>query len=61
MKMSLHSIQGVLSRDEMRQIMAGSEGAYCGQCSYNVGGQQYTGACARNVVLVCMCPNGMFC
>lgn len=33
MKMSLQSIQGVLSRDEMRQIMAGSEGSYCGTCT----------------------------
>ncbi len=62
MKMSLQSIQGVLSRDEMRQIMAGSEGAYCGQCFIpDPSGGGRSEACTRNVVGGCWCPNGMSC
>lgn len=31
-KMSLSNIQGVLSREEMSKIMAGSGSTYCGSC-----------------------------
>ncbi len=31
-KMSLSNIQGVLSREEMSKIMAGSGGTHCGFC-----------------------------
>jgi hypothetical protein len=34
-KMSFSSIQGVLSRDEMRKIMAGSGSSSCGTCTPN--------------------------
>lgn len=61
MKMSLQSIQGVLSREEMRQIMAGSEGDVCGNCFVSDPSGSYPAAFTRNIVDGCWCPNGMPC
>lgn len=62
-KMSYDNIQGVLSRDEMRKIMAGSQGSFCGSCVVEVPGQSYPNfeSCTRNEVSACMCPNGNLC
>ena len=60
-KMSLKSIEGVLSRDEMSKIMAGSSGGYCGQCFISGSSGGSSAACTRNEVMGCWCPNGAPC
>ena len=47
-KMSLSNIQGVLSREEMSKIMAGSGGTHCGFCK-TFGGS--TNACFTDPTL----------
>lgn len=46
-KMSFGNIQGVLSREEMRKIMAGSGSKECGVCTPFGGGSAQT--CFTNV------------
>lgn len=62
-KMSFGNIKGILSRDEMSKIMAGSQGSYCGSCVVQGHGQSSPSfeSCTRNEVSACMCPNGNLC
>jgi hypothetical protein len=46
-KMSLANIQGKLSRDEMKKIMAGSTGCSTGPCTVYNNGTTYSGTCGR--------------
>ena len=54
-KMSFKNIKDVLSRDEMRSIIAGSNSSSCGKCSNPNGGTTSCYAGSSGSGCTCMC------
>lgn len=55
-KMSFKNIKDVLSRDEMKSIMAGSGGSTCNGCAGNGGSVACGSAVDRSGTTICTCP-----